>query len=90
MSEETFFDFGGALLKMRQGLNVTRKDWPITIYIGMQHHDREEKNTLPYLYMVKNGERFPATLSNESLLGNDWCVKEFGGNVEAGEVKDPE
>ena len=78
---EKDFSFGVALEKMKtDALMVSRREWDRgrSIYIGLQNPDRESKNTLPYLYMVKDGERFPATLSCESLLAEDWYVMDFG------------
>lgn len=82
------FGFGRAIEVMEQGAMVSRRDWDRgrIIYIGLQAaNDRDDKNTLAYLYMVKDGERFPATLSNESLLAKDWHIMDLQSGSDKGE-----
>ena len=77
------FNFGEALESMKQGKKVCRKRWGYhgsNIHLELQVPDEHSKMTLPYIFMYKEVEGvvniFPCDLSCESLLAEDWIIKE--------------
>jgi hypothetical protein len=80
--------FGNALIKMtNEGVAMTRMQFGKNIYCRVQKPDENSLNTIPYIQMVKkiSGaatfdedkiERFPVTLSPESMFATDWYVIE--------------
>lgn len=72
----TEMDFGQALVLLKAGKKVTREDWNRgrNIYLEIQFPDENSKMTKPYIYMTKDGDRFPCDLSCESLLAYDWLL----------------
>lgn len=70
-------NFGQALEQLWQGKRLTRLGWKRPdFWIELQIPDEHSKMTKPYLYMVKNEDKFPTDLSCESILAEDWYVVE--------------
>lgn len=68
-------DFGGAIKALNAGKKLTRSSWKNnSIWIEKQVPDEHSKMTKPYIYMVKNEDKFPCDLSCESIFGEDWQV----------------
>lgn len=69
-------DFSQALLDAKSGKTISREAWGDDISVRAQFPDENSANTLPYLFMVKNGgaTRFPLDLSCEALFAEDWQV----------------
>lgn len=79
------FDFGTALILLKQGESVCRKGWNGKgIYIKLQMPDENSKMTLPYIYIVTTGLQtdnpdapkgiVPWLASQTDLLSDDWMV----------------
>lgn len=68
--------FSVALECLKKGIPMSRKTWlgrEKSIYIMAQFLDENSKMTKPYLYMVKDADKFPCDLSCESIFAEDWC-----------------
>ena len=72
---QTPLDFSMALKALKDGKSVFRKGWNPHIWIELQVPDENSKMTKPYIYMVKNSDKFPCDLSCESIMGEDWEIK---------------
>lgn len=69
--------FGLALEAMKKGRIVSRKGWNNpNITCKIQFPDENSFMTMPYVFMMKNEDRFPLDLSCESILAEDWYVVE--------------
>ncbi len=74
--------FGSAISALKEGYKVTRNGWsnPMFrephVWLELQVPDENSKMTLPYIYMVKNKDKFPCDLSCESILAEDWTTIE--------------
>lgn len=69
--------FGSAIEALKQGYKVARSGWNNSnIWLELQVPDENSKMTLPYIYMVKNKNKFPCNLSCESTLAEDWTTVE--------------
>ena len=74
------FDFGMALVVLKDGGAVTRHGWNGKgLQIQLQRPDANSKMTLPYIYMTypddaKNtpGARVPWLASQTDMLAEDW------------------
>lgn len=85
------FDFGTALVLLKDGGAVTRDGWNGKgLQIQLQRPDTNSKMTLPYLYMIypddaKNtpGARIPWLASQTDMLAEDWQTVIVGAEVEA-------
>lgn len=75
--DTTELNFGEALAALEQGKKVSRSGWNNpNIWVMLQSPDENSKMTKPYLYMVKNDDKFPLDMSCESILGKDWKIIE--------------
>lgn len=70
--------FSEALLYLKSGSAVTRKNWNGKgQYLRLQVPDENSKMTLPYIYITTvGGERVPWLASQTDLLSNDWQLYE--------------
>ncbi len=68
------FDFGQALMTLRQGNRVARYGWNgKNMWICLQFPDVKSKMTLPYIYMkTAQGDLVPWLASQTDLLASDW------------------
>jgi len=65
-----------SLLTSGEATEITREGWNNeNITVSLQRPDENSKMTKPYLYMNKYEDKFPITLSCESILEEDWVVK---------------
>ena len=76
MRELNTMEFEGALREAKKGAAIARLAFRDTCHVEVQFPDKDSKNTMPYLAMVKKGDRFPVTLSCESIFASDWYVLE--------------
>lgn len=77
MGPETF-DFGGAIIHLRNGCKVSRLDWNGKgMYLELQMPDENSKMKRPYIYIVP-GEDWvvPWVASQPDLLADDWFIVE--------------
>jgi len=73
MSELPPMNFSNALEMLKQGYRLARQGWNNKgIWIEVQNPSANSKMTKPYLFMCKNGDKFPCDLSCESIFGDDW------------------
>jgi hypothetical protein len=73
MTETPMTNFSHALEMLKQGHKVGRKGWKNdNIWLEVQFPDANSKMTKPYIYMCKNGDKFPCDLSCESIFADDW------------------
>lgn len=84
MSNTFTFNFGEALVKLREGKVVARTGWNgLGMYIRIQNPDEESKMTLPYIYMkTAQGELVPWLASQSDLLEVDWVEVELQDSPE--------
>lgn len=73
MNNETF-DFSQALIYMKEGKKVSRKQFRDTCYIAAVFPTPNSDITKPFLVMIKGEEQFPVDLSCESIFGEDWYI----------------
>jgi hypothetical protein len=67
--------FDQALRHLKAGRRVTRAAWgSADTWLEIQRPDTQSKMTRPYLYLTRDGERFPVDPSGESVLANDWIL----------------
>lgn len=66
--------FEEALLALKRGGKLSRRQFKDTCYIFVQYPDAHSSNTEPYLCMQKGDKRFPVDLSCESIFAEDWYV----------------
>ena len=67
-------NFSEALDEIKKGKQLKRAAFRDTCHIEAQYPDEHSANTLPYLFMVKGGDRFPVDLSCESIFADDWEI----------------
>ena len=69
-------DFGAALLNLKQGRKVTRKNWNGRgQFLELQVPDQHSKMTLPYILITTvQGDRVPWLASQTDLLASDWLI----------------
>lgn len=69
-------DFGAALLNLKQGRKVTRKNWNGRgQFLELQVPDQHSKMTLPYIFITTvQGDRVPWLASQTDLLASDWLI----------------
>ena len=67
-------DFSKALLKIKEGLKMSRSGWNgAGQYILLQTPDENSKMSLPYLYITTvDGKLVPWLVSQTDLLADDW------------------
>lgn len=67
-------DFSNALLDLKKGFRITRKNWNGRgMYLELQRPDEYSKMTLPYIYMkTVNDDLVPWLASQTDLLEEDW------------------
>jgi hypothetical protein len=69
--------FSWALDRLKEGKKVTRSGWVDKgIWVELQRPTETSKMTKPYLFMVKGDDIFPLDLSCESVMAEDWVIKE--------------
>ena len=76
------FDFGLAIVAMKQGKRVAREGWNGKgMWLEQQVPDEHSKMTLPYLYLNypadainTPGARVPWLASQTDVLAEDWVV----------------
>ena len=68
------FNFGWALLDLKEGHKVARRGWNGPgQFLTLQVPDQNSKMTLPYIYITTvQGDRVPWLASQTDLLSNDW------------------
>jgi len=76
---EQLLNFSQALEAMKQGLAVSRKAWgeqwtATNPYVCIQEPDEHSKMTKSYIYMIAGAEVFPLTMTQTSVLAEDWFV----------------
>jgi hypothetical protein len=71
---EPTFDFGEALIALKQGLKVARTGWNGKgMHLGLQVPDEGSMNKRPYIYIIPvDGQRVPWVASQSDLLSEDW------------------
>ena len=67
-------DFSQALLKVKEGLKMSRSGWNASgMYIHLQVPNENSKMSLPYIYMsTVDGKLVPWLASQTDLLSEDW------------------
>lgn len=77
MNDRTYVNFPVALqhlMSNHEGV-VTRSAFRNgELLVMLQRPDENSKMTKPYLYMVKDEDKFPLDLSCESVLAEDWMI----------------
>ncbi len=74
---EEDFNFSEALIKLKEGVKMTRSGWNnSSLSVELQVPDENSKMTKPYLYMNKGDDKFPFDLSCESVMAEDWVIVE--------------
>ncbi len=66
--------FDQALLALKNGEKLSRRQFRDTCYIFVQYPDNNSSNTEPYFCMQKGDKCFPVDLSCESIFAEDWYV----------------
>ncbi len=71
---EEQFNFGAALLLLKNGQRVSRVGWNGKgMFLGLQNPDEHSANRKPYIYIVPvDGERVPWVASQSDMLAEDW------------------
>jgi hypothetical protein len=74
---EPDFDFGAALVRMRNGRAVARKGWNGRHVIALAELGSDgfsqDPNTLPYIFILpEGGGRVPWLASQTDMLADDW------------------
>ncbi len=69
-------DFSAALISLKLGLSVTRKNWNGPgQFLTLQVPDEHSKMTVPYIYITTvTGDRIPWLASQTYLLSTDWRI----------------
>lgn len=76
MTQETSMTFGEALIELKSGGWVCRKNWNGPgQYLRLQTPDEHSKMTLPYIYIrTVQGDLVPWLASQTDMLSDDWMI----------------